>query len=327
MSRFICQLIDRWVIRAAAARLRRATGADAHFEEARRLLESPDFFGEKTPAAQITFTGGKNFQFPSPVVTACAENNLVTGRISRCGKHWRKRPGVVLLHGWNDRWVYRYRFPWLAQRFNRRGINSVMFELPYHYKRRPRQGAVRNFISADLGRTMEAAHQALAEINSVVNWFLEQGCPRVSLMGFSLGAWLGGLAACYNPKVSCAVFITPVSRMDRMIEEAAFCEPIRQSLKGKALDLTGLNLASHKPKLTRAFMLMVAAEHDLFVPAETTQELWDAWGNPELWSAPHGHISILASTSMMKRASKWLGLRMKINDSFGEGIRPDQVLE
>jgi hypothetical protein len=74
-------------------------------------------------------------------------------------------------------------------------------------------------------------------------------------------------------------------------------------------------------------MLVVVAEHDLFVPAETTQELWDAWGNPELWSLPHGHISILASTSMMKRASKWLGLRMKINESSGEGIRPDQVLE
>jgi dienelactone hydrolase len=249
------------------------------------------------------------------------------GRISRCGKHWRKRPAVVLLHGWNDRWGYRYRFPWLARRFNRRGINSVMFELPYHFQRRPRQGAVRNFISEDLGRTMEAAHQALAEINSVVNWLCEQGCPRVSLMGFSLGGWLGGLVACYNAKLSCAVFITPVSRMDRMIDEVAFCEPIRQALIRHPMDISRLNLVSHKPKLSRGSMLVVAAEHDVFVPEKTTEEFWQAWGNPELWSLPHGHISILASSSLMKRATKWLGLRLKLHEPFGEGIRPDQVLQ
>ena len=327
MNKFVCKIIDRWVIRAAASRMPRPSGADAHAGEARRLLEAPDFFAEMTPPAQMSFTGGKNFQFVSPVVTSSPENNLVTGRISRCGKHWRKRPAVVLLHGWNDRWGYRYRFPWLARHFVRRGINSVMFELPYHYQRRPSEGTERNFISEDIGRTMEAAHQALAEINSMVNWLLGQGCPRVSLLGFSLGAWLAGLAACHNPGISCAVLITPVSRMDRMIDETAFCEPLRQALKSKPMDLNRLNLASNKPKLTRGHLLLIIAEHDEFVPAETSKELWDAWGNPELWSAPHGHISILASTSMMKRASKWLGLRMKINDLFGEGIRPDQVLE
>jgi dienelactone hydrolase len=250
----------------------------------------------------------------------------VTGRISRCGKHWRKRPAVVLLHGWNDRWGYRYRFPWLARRFNRRGINSVMFELPYHFQRQPRQGALRNFISEDLGHTMEATHQALADINSVVNWLLAQGCPRVSLLGLSLGAWLGGLTACHNSGLSCAVLITPVSRVDRMIDEVAFCHPIREALMKKPLDLHRLNLAFHKPKLTRGFILVVEAEHDVFVPAETTQELWQSWGNPELWSLPYGHITVLSSSSMFKRASKWIGLRMKIPESPHEAIRPDWTL-
>jgi hypothetical protein len=114
--------------------------------------------------------------------------------------------------------------------------------------------------------------------------------------------------------------------MDRMIDEVAFCQPIREALIKKPLDLNPLNLAFHKPKLTRGFILMVEAEHDVFVPAATTRELWEAWGSPELWSLPHGHITILSSSSMMKRASKWLGLRMKIIDAAGEGIRPDQVL-
>ncbi len=326
MNEFVCKLIDRWVIRATAARLPRATGADPHVEEARRLLGSPDFFAENTPAAAITFTGGKNFQFPSPAVTASPENNLVAGRMSRCGKHWRNRPAVVMLHGWNDRWGYRYRFPWLARRFNRRGINSAMFELPYHFQRRPRAGPVRNFISEDLGRTMEATHQALAEINALVNWLLGQGCPRVSLLGLSLGAWLAGLAACHDARLACAVLITPVSRMDRLIDEVAFCRPIREALKKQPMDLSRLNLASSKPKLTRGCLLMVEADYDVFVPKETTQELWQAWGNPELWSLPHGHITVLGSSNMFKRAAKWTSVRMRVPDLTQGGIRPDQPL-
>jgi pimeloyl-ACP methyl ester carboxylesterase len=326
MNEFVCQLIDRWVIRAAAARLPRPTGADPHVEQARGLLESPGFFAEDAPAAAITFTGGKNFQFASPVVTASGENNLVRGRMSRCGRHWRTRSAVVMLHGWNDRWGYRYRFPWLARRFNRRGINSVMFELPYHFQRRPRTGAVRNFISEDLGRTMEATHQALAEISSLVRWLLEQGCPRVSLLGLSLGGWLAGLTACHDARLSSAVLITPVSRMDRLIGEVAFCQPIREALKKGPLDLSRLNLASCKPKLTRGFLLMVEAEYDVFVPADTTKELWQAWGSPELWSLPHGHITVLGSSSMFKRAVKWISLRMRVPEWTQQGIRPDQNL-
>ena len=326
MNAFVCKLIDRWVIRSAAARMPRAAGVDSGYEHARRLLESPDFFAEDTPAPEVSFTGGRNFQFPSSVITTSPENNVVQGRISRCGKHWRKRPAVVLLHGWNDRIGYRYRFDWLARRFNRRGINSIAFELPYHFHRRPKQGPVRNFISEDLGRTMEAVHQGLADINSMVQWLLDQGCPRVSLMGYSLGAWLAGLVACHNPKLASVVLVTPVSRMDRTIDELAFCAPIRDVLLKRPMDLSPLNLHSHKPKLSRGFVLLVEAEHDVFVPEDSTAELWQAWGNPELWSLSHGHITILASSSMMKRATKWVSLRMKAPEAVIEGVRPDQVI-
>jgi hypothetical protein len=192
----------------------------------------------------------------------------------------------------------------------------VIFELPYHFHRRPRQsGAIQHFISDDVGGTIEAAHQALTEINGLVGWLLAQGCPRVALMGFSLGAWLGGLAACYDSRISSAALITPVSRMDRMVKESPLCEPLRRALKDHPLDLTSLNLQSHKPKPSRGYILLVGAEHDLFVPHETTGELWQAWGAPEYWNVPQGHISILACSSKLKRAAKWIGLRLKMPDS------------
>jgi hypothetical protein len=111
-----------------------------------------------------------------------------------------------------------------------------------------------------------------------------------------------------------------------LIGEVAFCQPIREALKKGPLDLSRLNLASCKPKLTRGFLLMVEAEYDAFVPADTTKEMWQAWGNPELWSLPHGHITVLGSSSMFKRAVKWISLRMRVPEWTQQGIRPDQNL-
>jgi hypothetical protein len=45
-----------------------------------------------------------------------------------------------------------------------------------------------------------------------------------------------------------------------------------------------------------------------------------------MWTLPHGHITILASSSLMRRTGKWISQRLKIPDSSGEGFRSDQVL-
>jgi hypothetical protein len=92
------------------------------------------------------------------------------------------------------------------------------------------------------------------------------------------------------------------------------------------MDLRRLNLTFHKPKFPRSHMLVVEAEHDKFVPADTCKELWQAWGNPEMWTLPHGHITILASSSLIRRTGKWITLRLKTPESSGDSIRPDQVL-
>ena len=233
MNGFICKLIDRWVIRAAAARQPRATGADAHLDEARRLLESADFFGEETPPAAITFTGGKNFQFPSPVVTAYRKTTWLWGACRAAGSIGGKGRRWCCCTDGTTAGVIATVFPgWPGALTAAASTRSCLSCPIISSAGRARARRVILF-REDLGQTMEAAHQALAEINSVVNWLFQQGCPRVSLMGFSLGAWLGGLAACHNSRISCAALVTPVCRMDRMIEEVAFCEPIRQALKGK----------------------------------------------------------------------------------------------
>lgn len=312
MFSVICETIDRWVIRSAASRMPRATGADPHLERAAELLRRPEFFYNGVAPAPMELLGGKNFKFASPVQTAVAENNTVYGRLARCGARWRQRPAVILLHGWNDKLNYRYRFPSLTRDLTRRGVNSMVFEMPYHFRRRPaRKGPESDFISEDLAHTVEATHQALAEIHAMVAWLQGQGLKRIAIWGFSMGAWLGGLAACYNPSIACAVLVTPVARMDRMVQETAFCQLLRGSLGAKSAEWSKLNLTAHRPLIPKINILLVEAQYDLFVPVDTMEELWQAWDQPEMWRVPHGHITVLGSSGTIKQAVRWLGPRLR----------------
>jgi predicted alpha/beta hydrolase family esterase len=103
--------------------------------------------------------------------------------------------------------------------------------------------------------------------------------------------------------------MTPVARMDRVIAELEFCEPIRRSLGGATVRLEPLNLASHRPKMSPGNILVVASEHDLFAPVETVEELVAEWGNPVLWRMRHGHISMMLSAPVMERTVKWIARR------------------
>jgi len=303
----LSKLIDRWIIRLAAAHMPRTNGLKLHLDEANQLLRAPDFFCDFVTAPKDFKPDGETFQFTSSIATPWQENNIVHGKIFSCGENWQSRPVVILLHGWNDELNYRFRFPRLAHALNRYGINCATLELPYHFRRRPREaGAVRNFFSQDMLRTVEATRQAVADIRALRHWLGAQGGARVGVWGISLGAWLGGLLACHEPKINFAVLMMPVARTDRCVEELKFCEPIRQSLQGATADTKKFNLIEHRPLVPKENILLVEAEHDLFVPKETVEELWRDWNEPEIWRLPHGHISILLSSRVMKRAVEWI---------------------
>jgi pimeloyl-ACP methyl ester carboxylesterase len=223
---------------------------------------------------------------------------------------------VILLHGWNGELGYRFQFPYVAWRLRQAGINVALMELPYHSQRKPRtEGALQNFISYDLLRTVECVRQAIADARALAGWLLAQGSPCIGLWGFSLGAWLAGLIACHDARIKFAVLLTPVVSLERAIAELAFCAPIRESLENKTLSLGRLNLASQVPLAGPENLLIVESQHDLFAPPETIEELWRAWRQPEIWRVSHGHISVLVSVPIMEDTVKWIARKARTQSS------------
>ncbi|MGA2751547.1 MAG: alpha/beta hydrolase family protein [Verrucomicrobiota bacterium] len=312
MMALLCKLVDRTAIQFAALRMPGPDERDAHLAEARQFLRSPEFVPPRVDLPAVEFIGPKRFRFATPRPTAFAENDLVHGRLYRCQRRWQERPAVVLLHGWNDLINHRLRFPLVAWQFNQAGLNAAAIELPFHFQRRPRQlGARGNFLCPDILRTARAIAQAIAEIRAVSHWLRAQGCPAVGLLGVSLGALLAGLTVCRDAQcASCAALIAPIARLDRLIQEAAFCRGIAAALRGQPMEADTLNLTACRPVIPTENILLVEAVHDLFAPPETIEELCRAWGGPEIWRLRHGHVGVVGAPGLTRRIIGWMAPRL-----------------
>lgn len=324
----MAKALDRLVIKLATQAMRSGPVPSGQQEEALRLLQTPDFFGDFAGARlRIEFTSESDFQFPSRITTPWSVNNTVNGHLRRAGADWQRLPVFILLHGWNSELMYHCLFPGWAKRLNRAGINVLMLELPYHGRRRPSgPGAVTDFISGDLVRVLEATRQAVADVRALVTWALAQGCPAVGLWGVSLGGWLAGLTACADKRVSQLVLMEPAARMDRVLRKLEFTQPVRQALEQTTLELGRLNLTASQPRLSPENILIVAGRHDLFTPLETLQELRERWKQPELQVFEHGHISLLLVRPVITSIIEWIAAKTASRAAHPTGVVDGSVV-
>lgn len=162
----------------------------------------------------------------------------------------------------------------------------------------------------------EITAQAVAEIRALTGWLLKEGCPAMALWGISYGAWLAGLTVCREARLAAAVLTIPGVRANPALGDIVVWRRIRKRLQERrapweALNLTAYNLATTQPAIPKKNRLLIDATHDLFAPGYT-EELWQAWGRPDIWRVPHGHISITCMTApgMTGRILRWLTPRL-----------------
>ena len=135
------------------------------------------------------------------------------------------------------------------------------------------------------------------------------------LWGFSLGATLNGLLIMsVEPGLTCSVLVAPVTQLDRAVRELPFLAPVRKNLSFVADQVAQLNLVNFEPRPSPENILIVQARHDLYVPADSVEQLWLAWGCPEMWRVEHGHISAPCSPAVMRRIVRWAAQKLLIQD-------------
>ncbi len=125
---------------------------------------------------------GQFLRFTSAVPSPYPENNLVNARWFPAKGH----RAVVLLPQWNADGVSQNA---LCRIFNLLGIAALRLSMPYHDIRRPNGLTRADYaVSANVGRTIDATRQAVADIRSCMDWLEQKGYSRLGIVGTSLGS-------------------------------------------------------------------------------------------------------------------------------------------
>jgi hypothetical protein len=149
---------------------------------------------------KVRGTYGEFLRFTSPVRTPYPENNLANAR-------WfpaKGKSAIVLLPQWNSDALSHNG---LAGILNRLGISVLRLSMPYHDIRRP--GEIRRAdyaVSANIGRTLDAARQGVLDVRCCLDWLQSQGYERLGILGTSLGSCYAFLAAAHDARIQVAAF-------------------------------------------------------------------------------------------------------------------------
>jgi len=162
------------------------------------LAQSDAFYAYKTPS-EFHLEGGCLF-FTSPVRTPVPNNNRVRARWFPAGR----RGDVVVLPQWNaDQESHNA----LCRIFNILGISALRLSLPYHDHRKPPETERADYaVSSNLGRTLDAARQAVADTRSCLDWLESQGYLKLGIVGTSLGSCYAYLASAHDERLKVNVF-------------------------------------------------------------------------------------------------------------------------
>lgn len=314
----LAELLDLLAVQASTLKLpANFYRNNPRLEEALEFLNRPEFFPTESQPARIEFNGPRDFRFPTPRPCEFRENNVVHGRFYRCGVRWQERPVVVLLHGSGDFLNYNFRFPMVAHQCNRAGFNAVTLVAPYHFQRRPRQlGGSLGY--SDLLQFAQATAQAMAEIRAMTGWLLRERCPGVALWGYSMGAWYAGMAACHDSRLVAVALGAPCPWLNPWMEKHAASPRIRSMLQRteqllEKVNLTQLNLTRIHPVIPSENILLMEGIYDLLCPKDDIEDLWQTWGQPDIWRLPHGHVGICCGfpPGLTGRVLHWLSASLE----------------
>ena len=251
-------------------------------------------------------------RFSSPVQTLYPENNRPNARWYPAEPRRRKngstgpRQAMIVLPQWNaDAFSHNA----LCEMFAKFGVSSLRLSKPYHDVRRPAELERADYaVSANVGRTIEAARQGVADIRSCCDWLESQGFEQIGILGTSLGSCYGFLAAAMDPRLRVCAFNHASMSFGDVVWEGQSTRHVHAALRRAGLDqeMTQQIFASISPSSFvdrfastggngQRNTLVVYAPYDLTFPLKGSLALLEAFrkrGVPHIAKVlPCGHYT------------------------------------
>lgn len=213
-----------------------------------------------------------------------------------------KIPAIIIIHGYKARKLKIEKD--IARKIARRKMAGIVFILPYHSLRKPKNiTSGKFFISDDLKKVRETFRQSIIDIRCLIDWLEKReeiDGKRIGIIGISLGAIIANLAMGIDERLRAGVSVLGGGNFPEILRKSVLTIPLKIKMIWRGIDkeTLGQNLAIIDP-VTFSYrnrprkVLMINGRLDLIIPPSCARDLWEALGKPEikwLWS---GHYSVL----------------------------------
>jgi hypothetical protein len=259
---------------------------------------------DRTPDIRVTketdlfFMKIVDGEFRSAIETPFEENNIVRTRHYKLPRNGEGGPTVLMIMGlYMDDYAY---FDWWCWRFAAWGLNSILFDIPYHYRRAPKDTfSGQLMLTSDTVWDLVSLRQSYRDAESVANWLRSRGAGPIGTFGVSFGAALSGIYACQALNADFTVMgMPPVDAVSALRHMEFGPELERLEAAGVQTILSDpdvppiFNMAEMMPNVPRENIFVGAGKYDhlvLLADVERTAEKWG--GLPWLRVYPTGHIN------------------------------------
>ena len=252
-------------------------------------------------------------KFPVAKPTRYKENNVAYGEYyqPRCGTNW---PLAIIVHGWGDRSVLPCRM--LARDLSRKGIASFILYLVFHQRRMP-DVVKERLPNLTPEEWFEGYQTSVIDVRQIIDWAGKNkdiNKDHISVVGISLGGIISAISMGVDERIGAGVILVAGGNYQgiawlRMTEPGRSEAEYEKSHKLYTQYLSevaerGVDNVSPPKKsyltdpmtfavyLRQRPLLMLNARWDERIPKQSTLDLWEASGKPEIKWYPATHASI-----------------------------------
>jgi hypothetical protein len=248
-----------------------------------------------------------DLEFPSPVNTLHEENAPVRARLWSSGEEPARRC-VVGVDG-----VVQYHANWfgqLADRLTPAGIDVMMMDAPFNFRRTPpgyRPGQL--ILNGDLEHQLSVSRHAILDLWTLVENLKREGI-EVGLVGVSFGGWMSLMTSLLADDLAFLTAVGPPVDLERLLEEGGtIVRAVRRGLgQGPLAEETirqavrAVTPSFWTPRLDPRRIHLHAAVYDRFVPTSRIIELAESWG-ANLKLHPTGHMGLTQKSRYIQQVA------------------------
>ncbi len=212
-------------------------------------------------------------------------------------KHRTPAPAIITIHGWGAGRFGLEERAFRAEWLYRRGLDVLLFTLPFHARRGAGGLAMPAFPSTNPVRTNEGLAQAIGDLRGLVQLLKDRGAPSVGIMGMSLGGFTTSLAATVIPDLAYAIPMIPVASLAGLMWHngdgtEARRDAERQGLtKDRFVDAFAATAPTERaPKVDPDRVLVIAGKRDRVIPGEHAERLKGHFDAREVVLFPGSHL-------------------------------------